>query len=368
MAPPTELDLHAMLSGLVASHAWLPPGADTESFPLHAAGGMLASLLTFFITLARHSRPAVCTLVGLSLAFWWNVIFRPLATKEKTSPAYTAAYGMWLVWMVLGLLWGESLTHRDEALGSWLGTVYTDLLLPVLCVYVGSRQGYTNYALQNIDILLLWGGIIFSDTATHTFGAHTQLHHVLAGAIRVLLFFTAFLFFHYYRVEMPYGRQYPFLYPEPNRFVAQDRNALLLSAWVLLCSFIAIAVYMPLLVVLYLSTMNKLAADIKAMQENSQVSTARHCSCGGIDHRMETGAIDYHSDGVDTLPRSPVGKVREKEDDGDSSAGSEEEEEEDEDDEEGSSEEEESSEESEEEGFQQNMPVYFLQQLYNKNQ
>lgn len=284
-------------------HAWLPAGVDTDSLPLQVGCTLLATVTTFFVVLVRHSPAAVCVLAGSAVALWWNAVFRPLEPKEKSSVPFIAAFGLWLAWMVVGLLWREESEDTEPEL-SWAAFIFTDLCLSAFAIFTATTSGYTAN-LQNIHNTMLWIGVVFSSTSSHIFGPHSQLLHVVTGAGRVLLYFGAFLFFHYYRTELPCdvpaGKSSPYLYPEPNRITMQDRVTVALAGWILLCQFITIGMVLPVVMLVYLRTMGTLASAIKRETEEGTVVNERNCSCGNPFCALEEGTKRRLSDDSATV-------------------------------------------------------------------
>lgn len=281
---------------------WVPSGTDPEILPLHMGCGFVASLLTLLIVLSRHSMGAVSVLVGSCCAIWFSITYRAIGIGEKTSPAYIAAWGVWLIWTIIGLLWSRSEYETED--DGWIMFLYCNILLPLLAMAVTTRMGYTSGELQTAAYITLWIGIIFSETGSHAYGTHAQLSHVIGAAFRVLTFFMMFIFIYYYRVELPYGETPPFRYTEQNRYNTQDRTCLILVGWILLAQWLTISIFCPLMITVYVFTMKKLAKKIKTNTATGKILKERYCSCGnhGSKRDIEAGMVVEHISEVSEKP------------------------------------------------------------------
>lgn len=274
---------------------WAPAGTNPGVLPLHAGCGILASMITLFVILLRHSPIAVCVLVGACIVCWWAATHRPVSYREENSPAFVAAWGFWLMWTIMGLLWNQT-EYGDDDAQSWTAYLFFDLLIPGVVIACTTTTGYTNAQLQSVAYILLLAGTIMSSSAAHAFGMHGNLLHVMSAALRVLVFFGAFLFVHYFRTELPFGHDGSesdgrLRYPEYNRYTAQDRTSLILTGWLLLCQWSTMT-WGGLMAFMYIKTTRHLARQVKQNTDNGKVLRERWCACGRKKPDLEAPESD----------------------------------------------------------------------------
>lgn len=220
---------------------------------------------------------AVSVIVGSCYSVWFSINFREISIGEKISPAYMATWLLWLIWTTVGLLWSRSEYETNE--DSLVTFLYCNIALPLVALVSSTKFGYTNGAIQTLGYVTLWIGLLFSETATHAYGTHAQLSHVIGAALRVLGFFAAFIFIHYYRIELPYGNSPPLKYPELNRYAGQDRSSLVLVGWILLAQGLAVVFFFPFIITSYVFTMKQLSKSIKVNLKKQNILEGRYCSC-----------------------------------------------------------------------------------------